>query len=58
MTEYMDTREAAELWGVTQATVCSWCRKGKLKLGAKPCEQDAPGSRWRIRKDAIPPRRR
>lgn len=58
MSEYMSTVEAAELWGVTQATVSKWCREGRLKSGTKPCEQDRKGSPWRIRRDAIPPKNR
>lgn len=26
----MGTKEAAEKWGVTQATVAKWCREGKI----------------------------
>ena len=55
MSEYMSTKEAGELWSVKQETVTKWCREGKLKSGTKPCEQDKPGSPWRIRRDAIPP---
>lgn len=55
MTEYMSSKEAARRWGVTQTTVAKWCREGLLKNGTAPCEQDKPGSPWRIRKDAIPP---
>lgn len=55
MSEYMDTKEAAELWGVSSQTVQRWCRENKLKSGTKPCEQRKPGTPWRIRKDAIPP---
>lgn len=51
---YMGTREAAELWGVTQATVSSWCRNEKIK-GA---EQDAEGRPWRIPCNAEPPMKR
>lgn len=58
MSEYMGTAEASELWGVSQATVQKWCREGKLESGTKPCEQDKPGSPWRIRRDAIPPKER
>ena len=45
------TKEAAKLWGVTQATVSKWCREGKVK----DAEQDAKGSPWRIPKDAKKP---
>ncbi|MBQ7697598.1 MAG: helix-turn-helix domain-containing protein [Paludibacteraceae bacterium] len=47
----MGTKEAAEKWGVTQATVSAWCREGLIK-GA---EQDRKGSPWRIPADAKKP---
>ena len=47
MADAIGTKEAAKLWGVTQATVSKWCREGKIE-GA---EQDAKGSPWRIPKD-------
>ena len=49
MADSIGTKEAARLWGVTQATVSKWCREGKIE-GA---EQDAKGSPWRIPKDTI-----
>lgn len=55
MSEMMSCKEASELWGVSVAKVREWCRKGMLESGTKPCEQDKPGSPWRIRRDAIPP---
>ena len=55
MGDYMGTKEASKIWGVSQAKVSEWCRNGLLKTGTKPCEQDKPGSPWRIRRDAIPP---
>ena len=42
--EYVGTARAAEILGVTIATVSRWCREGKI-AGAK---QDAPGKPWRI----------
>ena len=42
--EYVGTAHAAEILGVTMATVSRWCREGKI-AGA---EQDAPGKPWRI----------
>lgn len=53
-TVYMGTREAAELWGVTQATVSNWCRNGKVKNA----EQDAEGCPLRISRNAQPPIKR
>lgn len=55
MSEIMSAKEAADQWGVKVETVRRWCREGKLKSGAAPCEQDKVGSPWRIRRDAIPP---
>ncbi len=55
MSEMMSAKEAAERWHVSVDTVRIWCRDGSLKSGTKPCEQDKPGSPWRIRRDAIPP---
>lgn len=48
---FMGTKEAAEKWGCTQATVAKWCRENKIK-GA---EQDAKGSPWRIPADTEKP---
>lgn len=42
--EYMGTKEAAEKWGYTQATISSWCRQGIIENA----EQDSKGSPWRI----------
>ena len=41
--EYMGTKEAAEKWNVSQATIRKWCREEKI-----PAEHDADGSPWRI----------
>lgn len=51
MSDSIGTKEAAELWQVTQATVSKWCREGKIP-GA---EQDAKGSPWRIPKNSKRP---
>ena len=40
----MGTKEAAEKWGYTQATISSWCRQGIIENA----EQDSKGSSWRI----------
>ena len=45
MSEAIGTREFAEKFGVTLATVSTWCREGK----------DRKGSPWHIPKDAVPP---
>lgn len=41
MSEAIGTREFAEKYGVTQATVSKWCREGKIPN----CNQDGKGSR-------------
>ena len=45
----MGTKEAAEKWGVTQATVQKWCREGRIE--PLPT-QDKKGSPWHIQKNA------
>lgn len=47
----MGTKQAAEKWGVTQATVSKWCRNNLIP-GAT---QDKKGSTWHIPKNAKPP---
>ena len=47
----MGTKEAAEKWGVTQATVAKWCRDKKI---SPIPTQDKQGSPWHIAKDAVP----
>jgi len=48
----MGTKEAAEKWGVSQATVQKWCREGKiLPLPT----QDKKGSPWHIEQNATYP---
>lgn len=51
MSDSMGTKEAAEKWGCTAATVSRWCREGKIPNA----NQDAPGSPWHIPKDAVAP---
>lgn len=51
---YMGTKEAAQKFGVTPATVSKWCRQGRFGSDA---EQDAPGSPWRISQDAKRPKK-
>ncbi len=43
--EYMGTKEAAEKWGYTQATVASWCRQGKVCFVVKAKKK---GNHWQI----------
>ena len=50
----MGTKDAAQKWGVSQATVQKWCRERKIE-GAT---QDKPGSSWHIPKNATPPRKK
>ena len=51
MSEAIGTREFAEKFGVTPATVSKWCREGKIPN----CNQDGKESPWHIPKDAVPP---
>ena len=51
MSDSIGTKEFAEKYGITQATVSKWCREGKIKNA----NQDSKGSPWHIPKDAIPP---
>lgn len=51
MSEAIGTREFAEKYGVTQATVSKWCREGEIPN----CNQDGKGSPRHIPKDAVPP---
>lgn len=48
----MGTKEAAEKWGYSQATISKWCREGLIK-GAN---QYKSGSPWHIPKNAKCPR--
>ncbi len=47
--KYMSTKEAAEKWEVTPATVSKWCREGKVIFTAMP---EKVGGQWRIPVDA------
>lgn len=48
----MGTKEASNLWGVSQNTITRWCREKKIK----GVEQDDVYSPWRIPRNAIPPK--
>lgn len=50
----MGTKDAAQKWGVSQATVQKWCREGKI-TGAT---QDKNGSPWHIPQSAVPPKKK
>lgn len=52
MADTMGTKDAAKLWGYTQATISKWCREGLVA----DATQDAPGSPWHIPKNAECPR--
>ena len=52
MADSMGTKEAAELWGYSQATISKWCREGKID----DATHDAPGSPWHIPKTAKCPK--
>ncbi len=47
----MGTKEAAEKWGVSQATVAKWCREGLIPTAT----HDGDGSPWHIPKDEKKP---
>lgn len=49
----MGTKEAAEKWGYSQATVRSWCQKGLIQNAT----QDSKGSPWHIPRDAECPKK-
>jgi len=51
MSDSMGTREAAEKWGCSPATVAKWCREKKIPNA----NQDKTGCPWHIPKDAEPP---
>lgn len=48
----MGTKEAARLWGYSQAVISKWCREDLIP-GAT---HDGPGSPWHIPKDAQCPK--
>ncbi len=52
MSDSVGTKEMAEIWGYSQATISRWCREGLIK-GAN---QDEKGSPWHIPKDAECPK--
>lgn len=43
--KYMNTKEAAEIWGVTPTTVTKWCREEKIIFVVKP---EKISGKWRI----------
>lgn len=49
----MGTKEAAEKWGYTQATISKWCRNGLIPSAT----QDSKGSAWHIPKNAKCPKK-
>lgn len=52
MSDSVGTKEMAERWGYSQATISRWCREGLIK-GA---DHDGDGSPWHIPKDAECPK--
>ncbi len=46
----MNTKEFADKWGCSQATVRRWCKEKKINA-----YQYAPYSPYEIKKDEIPP---
>ncbi len=53
MADSIGTKEAAEKWGYTQATIAKWCRDGLIPNAS----QDAKNSPWHIPKDAECPKK-
>lgn len=49
----MGTKEAAEKWGYSQATIRIWCQNGLIEN----VTQDKKGSSWHIPKDAKCPKK-
>lgn len=47
------TREAAEKWGYTQATISRWCKEGLIPNVTR----DKPGSPWHIPANAKCPKK-
>lgn len=45
--DFMGTKQASEILGVSQSTISKWCREGRIP----DAEQDASGSPWRIPAD-------
>lgn len=52
--QYMDTRKAAEKWGVPVEKVRRWCNDPKIGKQIR-AEHDRKGSPWRIPVDAEKP---
>lgn len=46
LSRYMDTNEAAKIWGYNRNTISRWCQQGKIPGQAAPC---CP---WLIPRDA------
>ena len=48
--DYYTTKQISEIYHVSQATACNWCRKGWLKAEMKAPGPGAKGgrSRWQI----------
>lgn len=51
--EYMGTKEAAEKWGYSEATIRKWCKNEEIQLIVKPKKVSG---RWRIPKEAKCPK--
>ena len=52
--DYYTTKQISEIYHVSQATVCNWCRKGWLQADREK-QPDSPGRgrSWRIFPQAI-----
>lgn len=51
--EHITTKEAAERWGYTEATIRNWCKDGLLFVVARPVKKSG---RWQIPADAECPK--
>ena len=57
MSDYLTTKEVAEMFRVDKRTVSRWCAKGKYpRKYLMRTSGDVPGSRWLIHKDALKPK--
>lgn len=47
--DYYTTKQISEIYHVSQATVCSWCRKGWLQADReKNLKSPGRGGKWRV----------
>ena len=57
MSDYLTTKEVAEMFRVKPATVADWCVKGKYpRKYLQRTNGNSKGSKWLIHKDALKPK--